>query len=154
MAELVALAPDVILTTGPFQHRPAVAGNAEASPSYLSACLTRSAAALSQVSRVPAATRPGLRILNFGMSAKWPELLKQIAPKSDARCGASRSQQSRRHRTVAAIQAVALHYGWRPARSTYAARTRSNAGSREFARASESRRDRAVAGLGERFIAS
>ena len=66
---------------------------------------------------VESLARPGGNVTGFtqfeyGLSGKWLELLKEIAPQSDARGSAARSGQSRRHRSVGPHPGVAPPWGW------------------------------------------
>ena len=79
-AELVALAPDVILaTTAPIVAAVA-AGDAAPCRSCSRLSSIRSAPASSTAWRGRAATPPVSCMFEYGMSAKWLELLKEIAP--------------------------------------------------------------------------
>ena len=79
-AELVALAPDVILADGSVRHATAAAGDPHRADRVRAASPIRSAPAASRAWRGPAATPPDLSIYEYGLSGKWLELLKQLAP--------------------------------------------------------------------------
>ena len=91
-AELVALAPDVILA----RVRLRLVGVAGRRPAPCRSCSrrspTRSAPASSRAWRGRAATSPDSLTFEYGLSGKWLELLKEIAPRRDARGGPPRSR--------------------------------------------------------------
>ena len=78
-AELVALAPDVILATG---RRPWRRCSRRPAPCRSCSCRSpiRSAPASSRAWRGRAATPPDSLSFEYGISGKWLELLKEIAP--------------------------------------------------------------------------
>ena len=88
----------------PGRRRPAVAAVAAGDPHRADRVRAvspiRSAAASSRAWRGRAATPPALPLFEYGMSGKWLELLKEIAPRRDAGGGPSRSCQSCRDRPV------------------------------------------------------
>ena len=59
----------------------------------------------------PGGNATGFTSFEYGMSGKWLELLKQIAPRRDASGGPSGSRHSLRDRSVGAIQSVAPSFG-------------------------------------------
>ena len=79
-AELVALAPDVILAAGSVATA-ALQQATRTVPIVFVQVSTRSALASSQAWRGRAATPLALLHFEYGMSGKWLELLKEIAPR-------------------------------------------------------------------------
>ena len=78
-AELVALGPDVILASGDL----AVVALQQATrtvPIVFTRSPTRSAPALSTSLARPGGNATGFTLFEFGIGAKWLELLKEIAP--------------------------------------------------------------------------
>src|SRR5262249_31191100 len=79
-AELVALAPDVILAAGP----PAVGALQQSShsvPIVFANVLDPVGAGFVATLARPGGNATGFASIDFGMSAKWLELLKQVAPR-------------------------------------------------------------------------
>ena len=93
-AELVALAPDVILATGGCDRGAVAAGDPHRADRVCASSSIRSVPASSRAWRGRAATSPGSLAFEYGMSGKWLELLKQIAPARDASGGPARSRPS------------------------------------------------------------
>ena len=116
-AELVALAPDVILasaspTVGPLQQATRTV------PIVFAKSSIRSAPASSTAWRGRAATPPALSQFEYGISGKWLELLKEIAPARDASGGPSGSRHSRRGRPVGChpVRGAVVRRGVEPGR--------------------------------------
>jgi putative ABC transport system substrate-binding protein len=78
-AELIAHSPDVIVTTGDPNTAPLLQATRTV-PIVFVLVPDPVGPVLLRASRDPAATPPGSWNFEFGMSGKWPELLKQIAP--------------------------------------------------------------------------
>ena len=79
-AELVALAPDVILASGAVAVAAVAAGDPHRADRVRQSSSIRSAPASSTAWRGRAATPPASCCSNTASSAKWLELLKEIAP--------------------------------------------------------------------------
>ena len=100
-AEFVALAPDVILATGAHGMAAVAAGD----PHRADRVRDRRRSGRRRLRRQPGAAgrqRHRLHSFEYGMSGKWLELLKEIAPRRDAGGGASGSRHHLRHRPVRA----------------------------------------------------
>ena len=80
-AELVALAPDVILANGSAAAAAVATGDPHRADRVRATSSIRSAPASSKAWRGRAATPPVSRTFEYGMSGKWLELLKEIAPR-------------------------------------------------------------------------
>ena len=78
-AELVALAPDVILTTGDSNTGPLLQATRTVPIVFVSVPDPVGSGFVAKLAR-PGGNATGFTNFEFGMSAKWPELLKQIAP--------------------------------------------------------------------------
>ena len=151
-AELVALAPDVILasgspTVGRCCRRPA--------PCRSCSCTSpiRSAPASSIVWRGRAATPPAFILFEYGIGAKWLELLKEIAP------GVTRVAVLRDPAIAAgigqfaAIQAVAPSFGVELSPVNMRDAGEIERAVAAFARSAEWRPDRDGERVGDAFIA-
>ena len=152
-AELVALAPDVILAAGSSDVGPLLAGDPHRADRVRDTSPIRSALALSTAWRGRAATPPVLSQFEYGISGKWLELLKEIAP------GVTRAAVLRDPAIASgigqlgAIQAVApsLGSGGEPGRR--ARRRRDRARHRGLRARAEWRPDRDGERVGDAFIA-
>lgn len=109
-AELVALAPDVILTAGAFTVGPLQRVSRTVPIVFVSVTDPVGAGLVANLAR-PGGNTTGFTLFEYGISAKWLELLKQIAPRMtraavlrDSGLMASVSQ-------FAAIQSVAPSLG-------------------------------------------
>ena len=78
-AELVALAPDVILATGSRGHGAVAAGDPHRADRVRDVADPVGAGFVDSLAR-PGGNATGFMQFEYGMSAKWLELLKQIAP--------------------------------------------------------------------------
>ena len=98
-AELVALAPDVILATG----SPTVGPLQQATrtvPIVFAIVADPVGAGFVESLARPGGNATGFTLFEYGISGKWLELLKQIAPRRDASGGPSGSRHRRRDRPV------------------------------------------------------
>ena len=90
VAELVALAPDVILTTGGISMGPLLQATRTVPIVFVQVTDPVGAGYVESLAR-PGGNATGFIPFEFGMSAKWLELLKEIAPgSSESRCFATR----------------------------------------------------------------
>src|SRR5215470_2295331 len=78
-AELVALAPDVILTTGDSNTGPLLQATRTVPIVFVSVPDPVGSGFVASLAR-PGGNATGFTNFEFGMSGKWPELLNQIAP--------------------------------------------------------------------------
>jgi putative tryptophan/tyrosine transport system substrate-binding protein len=78
-AELVALAPDVILTFGSGNMTPLLQATRTVPIVFVAVADPVGAGFVDSLSR-PGGNATGFMLFEYGLSAKWPELLKQIAP--------------------------------------------------------------------------
>ena len=127
--ELAALAPDVILATGSSAVAPLLEATTTVSIVFVIVPDPVGAAFVDSLSR-PGGNATGFMQFEYSLSAKWPELLKQIMPHAtraavlrDAAITAGIGQ-------FAVIQSVARRSGWRSARSTCETCERSSGPSR------------------------
>ena len=105
-AELVALAPDVILAIRRPRRGGVAAGDPHRADRVRERHATRSAPASSRAWRGRAATSPDSSMFEYGMSGKWLELLKEIAPRVTRVGGPSGSRHAAGTGQFGAIQAV------------------------------------------------
>ena len=152
-AELVALAPDVILATGATAVAPLLQATRTRADRVRDRSPIRSAPASSIAWRGRAATPPASSTFEYGLSGKWLELLKQIAP------GVTRAAVLRDPAVSAgigqfgAIQAVAPSLGVRGEPGQRARRRRDRARRRGLRARLEWRADRDGERVGDAFIA-
>ena len=108
--ELVALAPDVILASG-FPSAAALHSVAHSVPVVFVLVVDPVGAGFIESLARPGGNVTGFALYEFGMSAKWPELLKRIAP-NVTRVGVLRdADQTAGVAYLAAIQSVAPSLG-------------------------------------------
>ena len=152
-AELVALAPDVILAIGSATVGAVAAGDPHRADRVRASSPIRSAPASSTAWRGRAATPPALPCSNTASSGKWLELLKQIAP------GVTRAAVLRDPAIAAgigqfgAIQAVAPSLGVEVSPVNVRDAAEIERAVAAFARAREWRSDRDGERVGAWFIA-
>jgi putative tryptophan/tyrosine transport system substrate-binding protein len=79
LAELVALAPDVILSFGSPNMTPLLQATRTVPIVFVAVVDPVGAGFVDSLSR-PGGNATGFMLFEYGLSAKWPELLKQIAP--------------------------------------------------------------------------
>ena len=82
-AELVALAPDVILASGTATVGPLLQATRTVPIVFASVADPVGAGFVASLAR-PGGNATGFTVFEYGLSAKWLELLKEIAPQSDA----------------------------------------------------------------------
>ena len=109
-AELVALAPDVILASGATAAAALQQVTRTVPIVFASAIDPVGRGVIANLAR-PDGNATGFMNFEFSMSGKWLELLKQIAPQRDASGGPSRPRRSAGTSQFAAIQAVAPSFG-------------------------------------------
>jgi putative ABC transport system substrate-binding protein len=97
-AELVALAPDVTLASGPITLGPLLQLARTVPIVFVAAADPVGAGYVESLAR-PGGNATGFSNFAFGMGAKWLELLKQIAP-GVTRAAVLRSHDLRAHRPV------------------------------------------------------
>ena len=111
-AELVALAPDVILASGGLGRWRALLQATRTMPIVFVQVADPVGAGFVDSLARPGGNVTGFTQFEYGIGAKWLELLKEIAPGVDARGRPSRSRPSRRDSASSrAIQAVAPSLG-------------------------------------------
>ena len=98
-AELVALAPDVILAHCSAAVAPLLQATRTVPIVFVIVADPVGAGFVESLAR-PGGNVTGFMKFEYGMSGKWLELLKEIAPRRDAGGGPSRSRHSRRDRPV------------------------------------------------------
>ena len=98
-AELVALAPDVILAAGGSVVGPLLQATRTVPIVFVQVTDPVGAGFVDSLAR-PGGNATGFTMFEYGMSGKWLELLKQIAPARDASGGPSGSRHTRRDRPV------------------------------------------------------
>lgn len=99
-AELAALAPDVILAaTGTATMAPLLQAT-RAVPIVFVLVIDPVGAGFVASLAQPGGNATGFTLFEYGMSGKWLEMLKEIAPPRDARGGPSGSGHRLRHRSV------------------------------------------------------
>ena len=125
-AELVALAPDVILASGSTTVRPLLQVTRTVPIVFVQVPI-RSARASSIAWRGRVATPPVSLNFEYSLSAKWLELLKEIAPERDASGGPSGPRHTAGIGQFGAIQSVAPSFGVEVSPSTCATPMRSSA---------------------------
>jgi ABC-type uncharacterized transport system substrate-binding protein len=109
-AELVALAPDVILATGASAVRPLVRAT-RSLPIVFVQVVDPVGAGLVQSLARPGGNATGFIQFEFGLSAKWLEMLKQAAPGVSRALVARDASQGSGAAQLAAIQAVGPSLG-------------------------------------------
>ena len=121
-AELVALAPDVILAFGE-SAMPALRQATRTVPTVFVQVADPVGAGFVDSLARPGGNVTGFMVFEFSLSGKWLELLKQIAPAvtrvavlRDSAIGSGTSQ-------FAVIQAVARRWVWKQSRSTASSET-------------------------------
>ena len=110
-AELVALAPDVILATGSLDRGAVAAGDPHRADRVRAVVADPVGAGFVESLARPGGNATGFMHFEYSMSGKWLELLKQIAPRRDASGGPSGSRQPSGIGQFGAIQAVAPSLG-------------------------------------------
>ena len=98
-AELVALAPDVIVTVGSATVGP-VQQATRTIPIVMVNVADPVGAGFVQSLARPGGNATGFTNFEYSMSGKWVELLKQIAPQRDARSGAAGFHLGGGHRPI------------------------------------------------------
>ena len=98
-AELVALAPDVILATGTAAMAPLLQATRTVPIVFVNVADPVGAGFVDSLAR-PGGNATGFMQFEYGLSGKWLELLKEIAPKPDAGGGPAGSRHNLRDRPI------------------------------------------------------
>jgi putative ABC transport system substrate-binding protein len=109
-AELVALAPDVILASGTSTVAPLLRATRTVPIVFANVVDPVGAGFVASLAR-PGGNATGFTPYEFGMSGKWLELLKQIAPQVTRAAVIRDSTQGSGTSQLAAVQAVAPSFG-------------------------------------------
>jgi ABC-type uncharacterized transport system substrate-binding protein len=98
-AELVALAPDVLVATASSPAGALLQATRSVPIVFTNVPDPVGAGFVDSLAR-PGGNATGFLQSEYGMSSKWLELLKEIAPRRDAHGGAARSRPPRRYRAA------------------------------------------------------
>jgi putative ABC transport system substrate-binding protein len=109
-AELIALAPDVMVTTGSSSTETVVRSTASV-PIVFAVVLDPVGGGLVKSLSRPGGNATGFMMFEYSLSAKWPELLKQIAPTMTRAAVLREAQSTAAVGQFAVIQSVASSVG-------------------------------------------